>query len=194
MYHKILFSAAILILGFCFSVNAQDKADTISRDYVVNLKGDTIKGPVLWISDGSLKIDPFSETHTVKYKADEIKEACKTGQVYVPIRVSLTFRDIVIVKRIEHGAINLYEYVQTSYNNSGSQTTWYANKGDGKVTEIKTSGMGGISRAERKKNFLALIADNDQLTKKFQSQDDFSFDVLQDLIRQYNQQGGGKAK
>jgi hypothetical protein len=193
---KGLYLAAFLLFSLHFSSKAQDKADTISRDYVITLKGDTVKGQVLWVSDGAVKIDPFTETHSVKYKAADIREACKTGQVYVPIKVSLTFRDIVIVKRLQHGVIDLYEYFQqnTTQYGTASQSTWYASKAGVAVTEIKTSGIGGMSRAERKKNFMALIADNPALATEFDSKKDYSFDYLADVIKRYNQQAVEKSK
>lgn len=193
---KALYLAASLLFSLHFSSKAQGKADTISRDYVIALKGDTVKGQVLWVSDGAVKIDPFSETHSLKYKAAEIKEACKTGQVYVPIKVSLTFRDIVMVKRLQHGIIDLYEYFQqnTTQYGTASQSTWYASKAGVAVTEIKTSGIGDMSRAERKKNFMKLIADNQALASEFDSKKDYSFDYLADVIKRYNQQAVEKSK
>ena len=74
---KGLYLAAFLLFSLHFSSKAQDKADTISRDYVITLKGDTVKGQVSWVSDGAVKIDPFTETHSVKYKAADIRESCK---------------------------------------------------------------------------------------------------------------------
>ena len=186
-----LYIPAFLSLGIYFSARAQDKADTISRDYVISLKGDTIKGPVLWISEGSLKMDPFKETHTVKFKAADIKEARKSGQLYFPIKVSLLLHDIVFAKRLEHGAIDLYQYYREStshYGNTASQTIWYAGKGGIPVAEIKTTGIGNMSRAERKKNFMALIADDETLSKEVDSKNDYSFDYLFDVIKRYNQQ------
>ncbi len=193
---KALCIAVFLLFGLHFKSKAQAKTDTISRDYVIALKGDTVKGQVLWVSDGAVKIDPFSETHSVKYKAADIKEACKTGQVYVPIKVSLTFRDIVMVKRLQHGIIDLYEYFQqnTTQYGTASQSTWYASKTGVAVTEIKTSGIGGMSRAERKKNFMTLIADNPALATEFDSKKDYSFDYLADVIKRYNQQAVQKSK
>jgi hypothetical protein len=193
---KALCIAVFLLVGLHFNSKARAKTDTISRDYVITLKGDTVKGQVLWVSDGAVKIDPFSETHSVKYKAAEIKEACKTGQVYVPIKVSLTFRDIVMVKRLQHGIIDLYEYFQqnTTQFGTASQSTWYARKAGVAVTEIKTSGIGDISRAERKKNFMALIADNQTLSTEFDGKKDYSFDYLFDVIKRYNQQAVEKSK
>jgi hypothetical protein len=193
---KALYLAAFLLFSIHFNSEAQSKADTISRDYVITLKGDTVKGQVLWISDGAVKIDPFTETHSIKYKAAEIKEAYQTGQVYVPIKVSLTFRDIVIVKRLQHGVIDLYEYFQqsTSQYGTASQSTWYASKAGVVVTEIKTSGIGDMSRAERKKNFMKLIADNQALSSEFDSKKDYSFDYLADVIKRYNQQAVEKSK
>jgi hypothetical protein len=193
---KALHIAVLLLISLHFNSKAQDKADTISRDYVITLKGDTVKGQVLWVSDGAVKIDPFSETHSLKYKAAEIKEACKTGQVYVPIKVSLTFRDIVMVKRLQHGIIDLYEYFQqnTTQYGTASQSTWYASKAGVAVTEIKTSGIGDMSRAERKKNFMKLIADNQALASEFDSKKDYSFDYLADVIKRYNQQAVEKSK
>jgi hypothetical protein len=194
--HKALCIAVLLLVSLHFKSKAQDKADTISRDYVITLKGDTVKGQVLWVSDGAVKIDPFSETHSVKYKAADIKEACKTGEVYVPIKVSLTFRDIAMMKRLQHGIIDLYEYFQqnTTQYGTASQSTWYASKPGVPVTEIKTSGIGGMSRAERKKNFMTLIADNPALSTEFDSKKDYSFDYLADVIKRYNQQAIEKSK
>lgn len=45
-YQKARTIAGFLILSLSLNANAQDKADTVSRDYVINLKGDTIKGPI----------------------------------------------------------------------------------------------------------------------------------------------------
>jgi hypothetical protein len=187
---RVLYISAFLSLGIYFSVKAQDKADTISRDYVINLKGDTIKGPVLWIREGALKMDPFKETQTVKYKAADIKEAREAGQIYIPIKVSLLLHDIVFAKRLEHGAIDLFQYYResTSQYGTASQTIWYAGKAGIPVAEIKTTGIGNISRAERKKNFMALIADNETLSKEVDSKNDYSFDYLFDVIKRYNQQ------
>lgn len=191
-YYKVLCTFS-LVISLHFYARAQAVTDTVSRDYVINLKGDTIKGDVLSVGDGAVRIDPFTETHTVRYKAVDIKEVCKMGKVYTSLKISLTFRNDVILKRIEHGAINLYEYFQQSYNNTGSQTTWYADKPGLAVKEIKTSGLGDISRSERKKNMMALIVDNEQLTKQFIAQYDYSFTTLLNLIREYNKQAALKA-
>ncbi|MDB5141940.1 MAG: hypothetical protein JWQ66_653 [Mucilaginibacter sp.] len=195
--HKALYLAAFLSFSLYFNAHAQAAADTISRDYVINLKGDTIKGKVLWVGDGSVKIDPFKETHTVKYKTADIKEACQTGQIYVPIKVSLVFHDMVFAKRLEHGAVELYQYYRQStsqYGITAAQTIWYAGKAGVPIAEIKTTGIGNISRAERKKNFMALIADNEALSKEFDSKNDYSFDYLFDVIKRYNQQAVEKSK
>jgi hypothetical protein len=193
---KGLYLAAFLLFSLQYNSTAHTKTDTISRDYIITLKGDTVTGQVLWVSDGAVKIDPFTETHSVKYKAADIKEACQTGQVYVPIKVSLTFRDIAIVKRLQHGIIDLYEYFQQSTSKYGtaSQATWYASKAGVAVTEIKTSGIGDMSRAERKKNFMRLIADNQILSNEFDSKKHYSFDYLAEVIKRYNQQAIEKSK
>lgn len=191
---RALYASVFLLFCTCFSLQAQDKPDTISRDYVINLKGDTIKGPVLWVSDASLKMDPYSQTHTVKYKAADVKEARKSGDIYIPIKASLMFHDVIFGKRIEHGALDLFSYYRESTNQYGtaSQTIWYAAKAGGSAAEIKTTGIGNMSRAERKKNFMTLISDDEALSKEFDSKSDYSFDYLEDVIRRYNQQAAAK--
>jgi hypothetical protein len=199
---KALYAAVFLSVSIIFNAKGQEKTDTISRDYVINLKGDTIKGRILWINDGALKIDPFSETHTVKYKTGDIKEACQTGVVYVPIKANLMFHDVLFAKRIQHGAIDLFEYHREtpSYYSGGlmvggsSQTIWYAAKTGEPAAEIKTTGIGNMSRAERKKNFMALIVDDDTLAKEFEAKNDYSIDYLRDVIKRYNQQYSGRNK
>jgi hypothetical protein len=199
---KALYATFFLsICIFCIT-KAQDKTDTISRDYVINLKGDTIRGPILWITDGALKMDPFRETHMVKYKTGDIKEACQTGQIYVPIKANLMLAEVVFAKRTMHGAIDLFEYYrETSSHYSGgvmmsgsSQTIWYAAKNGLPVVEIKTTGLGNMSRAERKRNFKALIADNDSLTKEFEAKSDFTIDYLRDVVKRYNQEAAATSK
>ncbi|HEY2581224.1 MAG TPA: hypothetical protein VGI43_05440 [Mucilaginibacter sp.] len=183
----ISFSTIIILLGLCLTTNAQDAPDTISRDYIINLKGDTIKGQVINLNLSSVRIDPFTESHTVKYKAAEIKEVRQTGIIYVPVVPTIGFRDFILAKRLEHGAIDLFEYIQQG-NTYSYQTTWFAGKAAIPPSEIKTSSIGGMSRTERKNHLLKLLADNEELTKEFETKNDYSFDYLQDLIRRYNNQ------
>lgn len=196
-YHKTFWSAIILLLTLRINAHAQDGADAISRDYIINLKGDTIKGQVINVNLSSVRIDPFSESHTVRYKAANIKEVCQTGIIYVPIVPTMGLRDYILAKRLEHGAIDLYEYLQGGNYNSYKptyQTTWFAGNIKTPLSEIKTSSLGGMSRSERKKHLLILLADDVELTKEFETKNDYSFDYLQDLIRRYNKQAANKGK
>jgi hypothetical protein len=51
-----------------------------------------------------------------------------------------------------------------------------------------------MSRAELKKNFIILIADNQILSNEFDSKKDYSFDYLADVIKRYNPQAVEKSK
>lgn len=106
------------------------------------------------------------------------------------------FHDVVFAKRLQHGAIDLFEYYRqsTSQYGTASQTIWYAGKTGHPVSEIKTKGIGNISRTERKKNFMALIADNEVLSKEFDEKSDYTLDYLVDVIKRYNQATPDKGK
>lgn len=187
-YSRAFFVIALLSFGLCFETQAQ--TDTISRDYIINIKGDTIKGQVLRVGSGVVKIDPISETHTVKYSIKDVKEARQTGKLYFPV-IPTGAHDAVFMERVVHGTIDVYEHVIGGYNGN-YQYTWYAAKGGKPAKEIKTSSVGTVSRSERKQNLAALIGDNPTLAKEFDGEKDYSFDSLAKLIMQYNEQAANR--
>jgi hypothetical protein len=89
----------------------------------------------------------------------------------------------------EQGEIQLYELEKTSSSMYGTVTvtSWYASKGDGPLYSIKTTGL-SFARAEKENNFEQLLGDNAALWARFKAEKSFSFDMLRNYIKLYNQE------
>ena len=188
---KITYSKPLVLL-FLFTLSgsgvfATPNIDSTFRDYIITTSGDTIKGKVLSLHAASVKIDPLTEVHPIVYNYTQVKEVCRNGISYGPVVSMIGYHKHVFAERIQKGAINLFKY--TIYQRYGKLVSYYAGKANDLPVEVKTNGdwpRGFRSKETRKNNLLALIADDDQLTRELSAKLDYSFDELTDLVIRYN--------
>ena len=168
-------------LSLSFVISAQ-------TDYAVSIKGDTIRGTIkkslmgkvrLQTTDGKIMMDP--DNISIYYDSDDYKTYCSR---HLPGR-----SEPVFITRLIEGPIKMYSYT-IHYNNDNqrfSTTTWYAEKENIPLHEIKAGGLRS-GKDERKAFFRSLIADNPGLAKRFDDDDSLNLSFLKELIIEYNNQ------
>ena len=155
-------------------------------DYAITMKGDTMWGAIqknlvgklrrLKTADGKIKMDPatiamYSDNYT-RYYSRRLPHSSKP-----------TFIALII-----EGAIRMYTHTIDDGNSSTNyaSTTWYAEKENIPLTEIKVANFLGKTEAN-KAFFRSLIADNPKLVKRFDDNRSFTFSFLEGLIIEYNE-------
>lgn len=162
-------------------------------DYIVTLKNDTLKGVITKSLFGRYRFKEteqskplvISEKNTKVYHRNFSPEESETFVARaLPGQSKLRFLQLH-----EQGEVQLYEFQRTTTNQYGSitVTSWYASKGDGPLFTIKTTAL-SFSRAEKESNFEQLLGDNPTLWAKFKAEKSFSFDVLRNYIKLYNEE------
>ena len=190
MFKIAYFKPMVLLLLFAMAglrVFAAPEIDSTFRDYVITTNGDTIKGKVLSLHAASVKIDPLTDAHPIVYNYGQVKEVCRNGISYGPVVSMIGYHKHLFAERVQKGAINLFKY--TIHQRYGKLVSYYAGKANALPVEVKTNGdwpRGFRSKETRKNNLLALIADDDQLTRELNAKLDYSFDELTDLVIRYN--------
>jgi len=186
-------SLALLITLVC-TVFAQKP----SFNYVLTVKGDTIKCTFKKPFMGKLRYVPLESDKAIKITTDDIKEYYDTKDsvmvvaAVLPGDTSPKFLDL-----LERGKINMYERIVVTTSQYGSTTTyyWYVNKGNDVLKELKaTTIFTDGSRKERKKMFSEMIADDEPLKAQFEADSDFGLERLRYYIRQYNQHQTGEVQ
>lgn len=181
--------SCLLLLAFCCiamnRVNAQ-------VGYIITQKGDTIKGNVNIRAFGGVKFTPANKTDAISISFDTIREyQLSDSSVYVLRRIPLSTANILskpqILQRLEHGRINLYQYVPPA---GDPIITWYASKGTDSLITLKTSDIfigGGGSKKKRMAAFANMLADEPDLQAAFTASGKFDFGTIRLYIRRYNQ-------
>lgn len=182
----------ILALSTCFCMVLTNVV-IAQNDYIVTLKNDTLKGEITKPIFGKQR---FKETG----QSNELAISTKNTKVYHRVSKSKTPETFaarilpngskpLFLQLREQGEVQLYELVKSSYSQYGNTTvtSWYASKGDGPLFIIKTNGI-SFSRAEKENNFEQLLGDNPTLWEAFKAEKSFSFDILRNYIKLYNQQ------
>jgi len=167
-------------------------------DYIISQKGDSIS---CTISTPFLsKIDRYktdANSKTTKINPDEVKRYYRADRNKLYYSVYKTGKDKPeFMPVIEHGKINLFEVVETSYSSGGmmhmtttsSTTYWYVSKGADTVKELKTSGLFwlGKSKQNRKDILGDMVKDNKTIYDQYVAEDKFSFKQIRKLVHLYN--------
>jgi len=186
-------SLALLTTPFC-AVFAQNP----SFNYVLTVKGDTIKCDFKHPFMGKLRYVPLGSDKAIKVTIDDIKEYYEAKDSTLVVAAVLPDKTTPeFFNLLERGSINMYEKIVVTYSRYGNTTTyyWYVNKGNDLLKEIKaTTIFTEGSRKERKKMFSEMIADDEPLKAQFEADSDFSLERLRYYIQRYNQHQTGEVK
>jgi len=168
----------ICLLFLCVQLFAQ-------KDYIVTNDNDTIYGKLKKPLFGGLRLVKGDDE--IQVKADSIKLIYRDKTKETACSKSLPGSDrLIFLDRIQDGKIRLYSYTIT-YNtgtSTYSTTTWYGEKDGIPLDEIKTSGLRG-GKQDRKDFFLSLIADDPEITQKY-NDGKFKLKTLLALVEEYN--------
>jgi len=137
-----------LLIVTCFLIN---KANA-QVGYIITQKGDTIKGEINIGVFGGGKFKAVGQSDYMPVKIDTLKEyQLSDSSVFVLKRIPRStanmFSKPQILQRIEHGRINLYQYVPPA---GDPIITWYASKGTDSLITIKTSDIFWQAAAAKK--------------------------------------------
>lgn len=163
------------------------------KEYIVTLKQDTLWGEVSkpifgkprFAEAGQSKTIAISEKNTKAYHRIIGPEKSETFVARIlPEKSKPTFLQLH-----EQGEIQLYEMERTTGSMYGTVTvtSWFASKGNGPLFSIKTTAL-SFARAEKENNFEQLLGDNPALWAKFKAEKSFSFNMLRNYIKLYNQE------
>lgn len=172
------FCCCVFVL-FIFKAKAQ------TDDYVITVKGDTLKCSISFPLIGPSKYKvPGGESEKLDHA--KIKEYYITRKdllkrvVFMGDKTKSDFLEVV-----ENGSISLYKIV---YNNGKTSTVeWYVGKASDRVSALKTSGLFlGKSRKDRKDDFAEMLQDKPEVYNKYMAENKFSFNAIQNLVHLYN--------
>jgi len=190
LYLGMKLTALILSTCFCMALGTTALAQ---NDYIVTLKNDTLRGEITKPLFGKHR---FQETGQSKPLVISEKNTSAYHRVFNPTK-SETFvartlpnqSKLRFLQLHEQGDVQLYEFEKTTYSRYGNTTvtSWYASKGNGPLFSIKTTAL-SFSRAEKEGNFEQLLGDNPILWARFKAEKSFSFDMLRNYIKLYNQE------
>jgi hypothetical protein len=179
----ILILSVCICMAFANSALAQD-------DYIITLKNDTLKGKITKPLFGRYRFKEAGQAKevTINLKNTKVYHKGKESETFAARNLPGASKPSFLQVR-EQGYIHLYELVQSTQGQFGNTTvtSWYASKGEGPLLSIKTNGL-SFSRAEKENNFEKLLGDNSELWGKFKTEKSFSFNMLRDYIKLYNQQ------
>ncbi|MGZ3945361.1 MAG: hypothetical protein ACXVJB_10480 [Mucilaginibacter sp.] len=193
IFKALSVSVILLTIPFCHLF-----AQKPTFNYVLTIKGDTIKCNFKKPFMGKLRYVPLESDKAIKITTDDIKEyydakdSVMVVAAVLPGETSPKFLDL-----LERGKINMYERIVITNSQYGSTTTyyWYVNKGNDLLKELKaTTIFTDGSRKERKKMFSEMIADDEPLKAQFEADSDFGLGRLRYYIRQYNQHQTGEVQ
>ncbi|MFI5158024.1 MAG: hypothetical protein ACHQF4_04115 [Sphingobacteriales bacterium] len=187
---KKIFITTILIL-FVFSSYAQHTG------YVITSANDTVSCFIVKKDLFGIKYKANEKDGFIRIKPDNVKEyqLSNDSAIYIAKALRKGVSDIEFVQRLEDGKICLYEQIIKGYYNT-STTNWYANKDNGPVVMIKTSGINiiGPDHSDRKTEFLKLINDDQKITSAYTAENNFSFYTIRKYIQQYNEAASSQKK
>lgn len=161
------------------------------QDHVVLKNGDTIRGVVNDMRKGKLTVETYTNTVTIDESEVELYYNAEKKETY-SLRLIPGPSRPVFITRIADGVIRMFVYsVSSGYGSTRvTTTTWFAEKDAIPLGEIKTGGLRG-GKQDRKDFFRSLIADNPPLLKRFDEEEKYKIDFLEELIREYNKQAAG---
>jgi hypothetical protein len=164
-----------LLISFAVSLTFTSPGFAQYQDRIVNLNGDTLKCEI-----------KTNFVRTTKYKtpdmADFEKFDEKSVKYFYIAKDSERYRAVTrpgkkkleYLRLIEEGKICLYEYISSSYMQSGltqSTTNWFISKNNDTLYKLKTSSLFNFtSKKDRKDVFSDMLADNPEVLKQYQLQ------------------------
>ena len=195
-YSRLLPCAFLFVLVM---LTYQASAQT---DYIIKKDGVKVMGDVKSYSINKVKFIPVGETKALKYDPDQVNEIFSTKDGIFRSVLLNKDQHRTFLQVLEDGRIKLYRYIVSSgapgapmFNGGGfsgmgvgyshTKLSWYAQKDGSALIEVKSNSIWG-SRKGRKDAFLALIADNEQVTQRYQAEDKFTFDFVRSLVEDYN--------
>ena len=186
---KIITLTLSISVLFLYSAWAQD----ISSGYVITAKGDTVKCEFKYPVT-KLRYKPLNATKYLKINADDIREfyVNADSSVYEAILAGRGLPDPEFLKRLETGAMNLYEENNSwSLNQNsiipGKTTVWYVDKKNKPLIELKSENvLFDSSRKSRKASFIEMISDDQPLVEKLKNERNFDLKTLRNYITEYN--------
>jgi hypothetical protein len=173
-----LLTAGLLVYAMLPAQNQQP----FSPGYVIDLKGDTIKGEIKIPRSGkeyelfgkvSIKISAYEQKN---FKAAKVKEYNLDGYSYIPKKVD---SEMVFMKRVSTGALNLYEYKFLDFlmGKEEVKTEYYIEKnGEDDLVRLKSGKF--------KKQVSEIISDNEELVKEIE--ENYEYNNIADLVNEYN--------
>ncbi|SDJ59222.1 hypothetical protein SAMN04487898_103342 [Pedobacter sp. ok626] len=180
------------MLSACFCM-ALSNAALAQNDYIITLKNDTLRGGITKPLIGKHRFKETEESKPIVISEKNTKVYHRTFSTKEPetfvARALPNQSKLRFLQLHEQGEIQLYEFERTSPGKYGNVTvtSWYASKGDGLLLSIKTDAL-SFSRAEKESNFEQLLGDNPTLWARFKAEKSFSFDVLRNYIKLYNEE------
>ena len=199
-----------LILGI-LSIIIFSVSQAQENGYIINSSGDTIRGSIFdqrfrWVQFQPKGLNQYQKVSAKEIREYKYKEELYSAQ-YLPYVKPIVSPKEMATKQIskpsnqkyqsdptflrvlENGSIRLFEYME--YTGATGNTyiqQWYARKGDGPLIELKSNTGVSLSRKERKAALLAMIADNEELTNRYNEDKAFDQDRIQYFIKEYNSQ------
>lgn len=177
----ILLNVSIFILSL--TVRAQQK----TPDYVITVKGDTIRckinTPFLGsaveyaLSDGSLT--PLEDTTYVREYYITKKKLLKRA-------VSSNNKNFIYLPVVENGPISLYELERYPNPRGGAVIDWYVGKDRKNISLLKSNSITSTARKEREDMLAGLLKDNQAAYNMYITKKKFTFDSLIDIVHFYN--------
>ncbi len=188
----ILRSTGFVFISFLFSVNVFSQR----TDYIVTFKKDTVYGVLKYTFGYPTSLMSDSGRYSVDVNNVDAYYESDKNHLYKNKALPEKTRHIFF-RCLEIGRISLYAnittLVTTSAQNPGMITgntksiQLFAEKEEGKLVEVKSSGMLSGNKKHRK-DFLDLISDNKALVDIYNQNKDFELPYIQYYIHEYNKQ------
>ncbi|WP_295674487.1 hypothetical protein [uncultured Mucilaginibacter sp.] len=210
---KTLLTTFSLLASFCCAIGQGkfpkviDKEESKLTGYIVNTKGDTVQCDFKKPALGTLRYKPVNSTEKFKKPStDDLKAyyCAWDSTMYEALPIDTDGYNPEFLKRLESGTIRLYEqhivssgYFMNGYYTGGRNDVYfYVSKDLASLKQIKsnTLNIGGDSRKKRKAYLLGLIADDPDLAKQFEAEQDYDLKTLRHYIHAYNEFKSGATK
>jgi hypothetical protein len=180
-----------LLIGFAVSLTFTSPGLAQYQDRIVNLNGDTLKCEIKtnFVRTTKYKTPDMADFEKFDEKSVKYFYIAKDNERYRAV-IRPGKKKLEFLRLIEEGKICLYEYISSSYMQSGltqSTTNWFISKNNDTLYKLKTSSLFNFtSKKDRKDVFSEMLADNPDVLKKYQETDSFSFKNLRNAIHLYN--------
>jgi hypothetical protein len=180
-----------LLIGFAVSLTFTSPGLAQYQDRIVNLNGDTLKCEIKtnFVRTTKYKTPDMADFEKFDEKSVKYFYIAKDNERYRAV-IRPGKKKLEYLRLIEEGKICLYEYISSSYMQSGltqSTTNWFVSKNNDTLYKLKTSSLFNFtSKKDRKDVFSEMLADNPDVLKKYQETDSFSFKNLRNAIHLYN--------